>query len=244
MTKQMTQKEFKRVETKCLVPKQCLSDLMADLAVHLMEDTFARSTITSLYFDTADFAMIQDSLAKKHGKEKVRLRTYAPKPLLTSPAFLEIKQKIAGIGYKYRVATTPATAGKFLSGQGSKEIADERMMAQLALLENRYGTITPRMLITYKRQSFRGRNDHSVRVTVDANLTYAEVNHLTLTSLEASPLLPQNQVVMEIKVEDQIPVWLQTILETYNLEKVSFSKYGQAYQLYQEGQLSQEAHYA
>lgn len=244
MTKQMTQKEFKRVETKYLVPGQHLEALLADLSAHLIEDDFARSTITSLYFDTADFAMIQDSLAKKHGKEKVRLRTYAQQPTATSPAFLEIKQKIDGVGYKYRVATTAGGSVELVAGSDGQCAEDSRMAAQLAILAERYGRISPKMLIAYKRLSFKGADNPAIRVTLDTDLTYAEVNQLELASSATSPLLPQDQVVMEIKVADQIPTWLQAILTTYDLEKASFSKYGRAYQLHQENQLKEEVRYA
>lgn len=244
MTKQINQKEFKRVETKYLVEAQQLPALLQDLNDHMQADDFAQSTITSLYFDTENFQMIQDSLAKKHGKEKLRLRTYASQPGLDSPAFLEIKQKIAGVGYKYRVKTTPQEAITALAGTGNSVSQDVRMTDQLALLQDRYQTIQPRMLISYNRLSFKGRDDAAVRVTLDRDLTYAPVTSLTLSSSAAIPLVTNNQLVMEIKVSDQLPTWLQTILAKYNLEKASFSKYGQAYQLHQANLIDKEARYA
>lgn len=36
---------------------------------------------------------------------------------------------------------------------------------------------------------------------------------------------------MEIKVPEQLPDWLLDLLEKYQLEKQSFSKYGNAYKL-------------
>lgn len=244
MTKQINQKEFKRVETKYLVEAQQLPALLQDLNDHMQADDFAQSTITSLYFDTENFQMIQDSLAKKHGKEKLRLRTYAAQPGLDSPAFLEIKQKIAGVGYKYRVKTTPQEALTALAGTGNSVSQDVRMTDQLALLQDRYQTIQPRMLISYNRLSFKGKDDAAVRVTLDRDLTYAPVTSLTLSSSAAIPLVTNNQLVMEIKVSDQLPTWLQTILAKYNLEKASFSKYGQAYQLHQANLIDKEARYA
>lgn len=244
MTKHITQKAFKRVETKYLVPQEQLPNLLQDLGVHMQTDDFARSTITSLYFDTEDFQMIQDSLAKKYGKEKLRLRTYANNPSLESPAFLEIKQKIAGVGYKYRVKTTPQEAFLTLVDPELSVSHDQRMETQLVTLQERYGTLSPRMLITYKRLSFKGKADATIRVTLDSDLNYTEVRNLTLTSATATPLLSQNQLIMESKVADQLPAWLQTILAKYNLERASFSKYGQAYQLNQTSLLAKEARYA
>lgn len=244
MTKQINQNEFKRVETKYLVPRQDLPDLLVALGNHMQADDFAQSTITSLYFDTADFAMIQDSLARKHGKEKVRLRTYAQQPTVTSPAFLEIKQKIDGVGYKYRVKTTPQEALQSFSQTKGTISQDDRLVAQLGLLQERYGLIGPRMLISYKRQSFKGISNPAIRVTLDTELAYAEVDQLLLTSSQSQPLLPQDQLIMEIKVEEQIPTWLQEILTSHGLEESSFSKYGRAYQLHEAASMSQEVRYA
>lgn len=244
MTKRVHQKEFKRVETKYLVNLAQLPHLLSDLGEYMEADDFAQSTITSLYFDTENFDMIQDSLAKKYGKEKLRLRTYDRNGDLEAPAFLEIKQKIEGVGYKYRVKTTPNQAGLLVAGDVENHTEDKRLLAQLDELQQRYGTIQPRMLIAYQRLSFKGKDDPSVRVTLDTNVTYAVVNDLTLTSPMALPLLPEQQLIMEIKVSDQQPAWLDNILNQYNLDKVSFSKYGQAYTLYQSRILLREAHYA
>lgn len=244
MTKRIHQKEFKRVETKYLMNRNQLHDLLLDLERQMEADDFAQSTITSLYFDTQNFDMIQDSLAKKYGKEKLRLRTYDEKPNHDSSAFLEIKQKMNGIGYKYRVKTTPQMATETLAIQDSSLNLDDRMAGQLEVLKSRYGAIGPRMLICYKRLSFKGKNNPNIRVTIDTNVNYTPVNTLTLSHPENQPLLPEDQLIMEIKVDEHLPSWLQTILETYALEKTSFSKYGRAYQLYQTNGLTKEIHYA
>ncbi|MGT2896598.1 polyphosphate polymerase domain-containing protein [Streptococcus entericus] len=244
MTKRIHQKEFKRVETKYLVSLAQLPHLLSDLGEYMEADDFAQSTITSLYFDTEHFDMVQDSLAKKYGKEKLRLRTYDRNGDLEAPAFLEIKQKIDGVGYKYRIKTSPKQAGLLAAGDMENHTEDKRLLAQLETLQQRYGTIKPRMLISYKRLSFKGKDNPSIRVTLDTSITYALVNDLVLTSSMALPLLPEQQLIMEIKVSDQLPAWLENILNQYNLDKVSFSKYGQAYTLYQSKMLEREAHYA
>lgn len=231
MSKRVYQKTFKRVETKYLVPKSVVATLLADLDQHVEADDFATSTISSLYFDTADFAMIQDSLAKKHGKEKIRLRTYFEDPDGNTPVFLELKQKMAGVGYKYRVATTQNKALFNLVGAST---SDANLAVQLRTLEQRYGRIAPQMLIRYQRQSFKGRQEQAVRLTLDSEITYCLSQQLGVTSHAPQPLLPANHLILEIKVNGEQPGWLVELLEKHGLEKVSFSKYGRAYQLHQE----------
>ena len=44
-------------------------------------------------------------------------------------------------------------------------------------------------------------------------------------------LLDPKKVIMEIKVPEERPDWFVALLEKYNIEKQSFSKYGNAYKL-------------
>lgn len=56
---------FKRIEKKYVLDKEKLGAIWDDLKEHLVEDDYPTSTITNIYFDTADFQVIQDSIAKK-----------------------------------------------------------------------------------------------------------------------------------------------------------------------------------
>ncbi|ENI9073121.1 VTC domain-containing protein, partial [Listeria monocytogenes] len=67
---------FERIETKYLVSKTDLQDLIEDLKDYLVEDDYPTSTISNIYFDTEDFQLIQESLQDQHKKEKIRMRTY------------------------------------------------------------------------------------------------------------------------------------------------------------------------
>ncbi len=44
-------------------------------------------------------------------------------------------------------------------------------------------------------------------------------------------LLDPTKVIMEVKVPEERPEWLVALLEKYQIEKQSFSKYGNAYKL-------------
>ncbi|WP_153053142.1 VTC domain-containing protein, partial [Streptococcus suis] len=105
----IVQKQFKRKETKYIVDKETFALLEKDLQKYMVSDEFATSTITNIYFDNEEFDMIQDSIAKKNGREKIRMRVYDSKPSESSQAFLEIKKKENKIGYKYRLTSNPVS---------------------------------------------------------------------------------------------------------------------------------------
>ena len=69
MVKQL-ETRFKRIETKYVVSKENLEDLLADLKEYLVEDDYPTSTISNIYFDTDNFDVIQDALDGNHHKSE------------------------------------------------------------------------------------------------------------------------------------------------------------------------------
>ncbi|HFU3729974.1 TPA: polyphosphate polymerase domain-containing protein [Streptococcus suis] len=232
MKTRIVQKQFKRKETKYIVDKETFALLEKDLKKHMVSDEFATSTITNIYFDNEDFDMIQDSIAKKNGREKIRMRIYDAQPSVSSQAFLEIKKKENKIGYKYRLTSNPLSVTNYIEkGVVDKTITDEMVTSELEILRARYGTIKPKMYIYYDRVSYKGIEDKKIRLTIDKNLLYRDYHVSATDGKFGEALLDPNKVIMEIKVPEQLPDWLLDLLEKYQLEKQSFSKYGNAYKL-------------
>ncbi|HFI0579252.1 TPA: polyphosphate polymerase domain-containing protein [Streptococcus suis] len=232
MRTRIVQKQFKRKETKYIVDKETFALLEKDLKKHMVSDEFATSTITNIYFDNEDFDMIQDSIAKKNGREKIRMRIYDAQPSASSQAFLEIKKKENKIGYKYRLTSNPLSVTNYIEkGVVDKTITDEMVTSELEILRERYGTIKPKMYIYYDRVSYKGIEDKKIRLTIDKNLLYRDYHVSATDGKFGEALLDPNKVIMEIKVPEQLPDWLLDLLEKYQLEKQSFSKYGNAYKL-------------
>ena len=50
-------------------------------------------------------------------------------------------------------------------------------------------------------------------------------------SVEGYPLLDRGWTILEVKVQDAMPLWLVKILSAAKIRKSSFSKYGEAYRL-------------
>ncbi|HFI0716258.1 TPA: polyphosphate polymerase domain-containing protein [Streptococcus suis] len=232
MKTRIVQKQFKRKETKYIVDKETFALLEKDLKKHMVSDEFATSTITNIYFDNEDFDMIQDSIAKKNGREKIRMRIYDAQPSASSQAFLEIKKKENKIGYKYRLTSNPLSVTNYIEkGVVDKTITDEMVTSELDILRERYGTIKPKMYIYYDRVSYKGIEDKKIRLTIDKNLLYRDYHVSATDGKFGEALLDPDKVIMEIKVPEQLPDWLLDLLEKYQLEKQSFSKYGNAYKL-------------
>lgn len=235
MKKKQIQTNFQRVETKYVLDRHTLQQLEEDMKPYLIEDDYATSTISNIYFDNDNFQMIQDAIAQRHGREKMRMRTYASQPTEDSQVFLEIKKKANGVGFKYRLASNPIAVTNYIQhGIEDTTISDQRVKEEVEQLQERYTTLKPKMVITYDRYSMKGAQDKKVRVTVDSNICYRDYDVDLTSGRHGLPLLDADKVIMEIKVPGEYPDWMANILSKYNLIEQSFSKYGNAYRKSQE----------
>lgn len=217
---------MKRYEMKYLLDARQTEYLRRKLEGHMKIDEFGLTSIASLYYDTPDSRLIRASLEKPKFKEKIRLRSYG---LATenSPVFLELKRKYDGVVYKRRVQSTLPQVEGFFAGEditgGSVQIQKE-----LTYFRDYYKNLVPACLVIYDRTAyFEPGGD--LRLTVDYKPRY-RTNGLTLTeSMEGLPLLDDGWSILEIKVQEAMPLWLSAILSEGKIFKSSFSKYGEAY---------------
>ena len=103
---------FERVERKYFLTSQQQTALLSSIGERLVPDAYGRYTVTNLYYDTADWALIRASLEKPVYKEKLRARCYGV-PRDGDSVFLELKKKFDGVVYKRRIS---AVLPQLLSG--------------------------------------------------------------------------------------------------------------------------------
>ena len=217
---------MKRYELKYLLDAAQTAFLKARLAGHMELDQYGRTAIASLYYDTPDYRLIRASLEKPPFKEKIRLRSYGL-ATETSPVYLELKRKAYGIVYKRRVQSTIPLVEKFFAGSGDI-CAGGQINREITYFRDYYGELSPACLIIYDREAYYEPGG-DLRLTIDHNPRY-RVDNLTLThSMEGAPLRPLGNTILEIKVQEAMPLWLAEILTEGRIYKNSFSKYGEAF---------------
>ena len=217
---------MQRFELKYLLSAEQTAYLKKELEGHMLLDRYGRTSIASIYYDTPDYRLIRASLEKPPFKEKLRLRSYG---LATdeSPVFLELKRKAYGIVYKRRVQTTIPLVRRFFTGEGDI-CAGGQINREITYFRDFYGNLAPACLIIYDREAYY-EPDGDLRLTIDHAPRY-RVDGLDLkTSMEGRLLLPEGHTILEIKVQQAIPLWLSAILTEGKIYKNSFSKYGEAY---------------
>lgn len=217
---------MKRYEMKYILNKEQIEYLVEALKGHMEVDEYGKTSIASLYYDTVSFRLIRNSIEKPEFKEKLRLRSYGlAKP--GKPVFLELKRKAQGIVYKRRVVTNVEDVNRFLSGE-SNIFANGQIAKEITYFRDYYGSLIPSCLIIYDRVAyFEPGGD--LRLTIDYNPRYRLDNLNLDTSMEGISLLNEGEAILEIKVQEAMPLWLSNILSKGKIYKNSFSKYGEAY---------------
>lgn len=217
---------MKRYELKYVLTKEQTEYLREKLVGYLEVDKYGKTSIASLYYDTPDYLLIRRSLEKPKFKEKIRLRSYG---IATekSTVFLELKRKYDGIVYKRRVSSTLPAVEAFFRREG-QICADGQIAREISYFRDYYKTLVPTCLIVYDRVAYYQPNG-DIRLTIDYNPRYRFSDLNLTTSMEGISILPEGSTILEIKVQEAMPLWLTHILDEGKIRKSSLSKYGEAY---------------
>ncbi len=217
---------MKRYELKYILSPEQTEYFKERIKGHMEIDRFGLTSIASLYYDTPNYRLIRASIEKPPFKEKIRLRSYG---LATesSPVFLELKRKAYGIVYKRRVQSTIPLVKSFFDREGDI-CAGGQINREITRFRDYYQELVPACLIIYDRVAYY-QPDGDLRLTIDHNPRY-RWDQLNLTSsMEGISLLQEGYTILEVKVQQAIPLWLTDILSEGKIYKNSFSKYGTAY---------------
>lgn len=218
------EKSFKRYEIKYLITINQYINLMNYLSDKVEKDVFYKSTIYTVYYDTDNFELIRKSIEKPIYKEKLRIRSY-DKPTLDSSVYVELKKKYDHIVYKRR----EKIAYKYVLNNSFFEGAETQIDKEIKYFNDFYGGLTPKMFLSYEREAYYFKDDKQIRITFDTNIKYHTENVSLLPSISDIRLLPNNLVLMELKVPFSIPYNLAKYLSSEKIFKTPFSKYGTAY---------------
>ncbi|MEF2563014.1 MAG: polyphosphate polymerase domain-containing protein [Negativibacillus sp.] len=222
---------FKRYELKYLLSRWQKERLIASMRPYMELDRFGHSTIRNIYYDTDTYRLIRRSLEKPAYKEKLRVRSYE-KVNEKSAVFVELKKKYKSVVYKRRIIMPEQQAVDWLSGAISCP-QESQISREIDYFCSFYETLHPAVYLSYEREAFYSLGGDDFRVTFDENILY-RTNDLSLESeIYGTPLLRDDQILMELKTPGGIPLWMTHFLTEQQIQKTSFSKYGAAYQMMQ-----------
>ena len=217
---------MKRYEMKYIMSPEQTAYFKESVKDYMKIDKFGLTSIASLYYDTPNYRLIRTSVEKPAFKEKIRLRSYG---IATddSPVFLELKRKAYGIVYKRRVQSTIPLVKKFFDCEGDI-CAGGQINREITTFRDYYQTLVPACMIIYDRIAYF-QPDGDLRLTIDHNPRYRYEDLDLRVSMDGNSLLKDGYTILEVKVQQAVPLWLSHILTKGKIYKGSFSKYGEAY---------------
>ena len=228
---------FARKEIKFLLREEQYAALQPLLEKYMQPDKFCMDGkeygIYNVYYDTPDDFLIRESLSKPYYKEKIRLRSYLSPAGPKDKVFLEIKKKIGGVVNKRRVTMTLEQADAYIlhgiRPDLSNKYIQQQVLEEIDMFRSRY-PVLPKQYISYQRTAYFGKDAPDFRLTFDRALTGRRSNISLSEECYGDLLIPENARLMEVQIEDSMPMWLTETLAQLQIYKTSFSKYGIAYE--------------
>jgi hypothetical protein len=228
---------FSRYENKFLISVSAASYIQEKILEHMELDEYSRKRefypIYNIYFDSKDNYLIRNSLCKPKYKEKLRMRSYEI-PGQDSMVYMEIKKKFCGLVNKRRTMMTLNEAQQFIATKirpEIKEYMNRQVINEIAYFLEFYDP-EPKLFLAYDRKAFHDPDDGGLRITFDRNIRTRRYDLGLEQGDYGEELLDPGQLLMEIKTQNNFPLWLSRLLSECSVFSSGFSKYGTEYQLY------------
>jgi SPX domain protein involved in polyphosphate accumulation len=228
-----TIRSFNRYELKYIVHASQIDAIVADVLQQMSPDLHGDSSgsyvISNLYYDSAELHMLHSKLVGTNYRRKLRVRVYGDVDKGPSPtAMVEIKQRVSRTTQKRRVVVPIDEALRICEAQSSwtwndevdRAVADEIRSLVLAL------ELRPACTISYRRRAFVGsRFEPGLRLTIDTDLWGAPPRLDFYTQRPTTFLMPRDWSILEIKVDDRAPNWINELVTRHDCQLRRVSKY-------------------
>ncbi|MEM7473699.1 MAG: polyphosphate polymerase domain-containing protein [Planctomycetota bacterium] len=230
-----------RFELKYVINAAQRARFLAACQSALLPDPHGQDAIyrvSSVYFDSPDFAAFWEKMDGEAIRSKYRLRFYSldEESESIAAAFMEIKHRIHNTVYKQRIKlTSDGAQAILLDASALRRISTfidtrkESDSAAIASVEQAaHQGLEAKTTITYLREAWLGRHDDRLRVTFDsAGQAYQAHQYALVASGNGESFLRPDQTILEVKFNQSIPRWIRDVLDSQNLVLNRFSKYAE-----------------
>ena len=224
---------FNRFELKYILPWQEAEKFRHQMKAHVLRDPHAGSKghyhINSLYYDSPDYKCFWEKIEGLKVRRKVRIRAYGENEN-KDDVFLEIKQRTNRTIQKRRIRCSKKTVLPLLNGLNDnawdETIKNNHVLSEVNFLYHWY-QLEPKAVISYQREAFQGIYNDRLRITFDTNLRYRMHFDLdpTIPPDHDLYLIHPELVVLEIKFNEKIPIWLTRMIQCCDFQINRISKY-------------------
>lgn len=232
-----------RYERKYLIDRKQKEDLLVLFKKHLDFDAYSTDEsayrVLNIYYDTHDYSVIRTSIEKPVFKEKLRLRCYDYPLFDHSIVYFEIKKKYKSRVNKRRIPMTFRQAKSYIESKTMPHFDDYDNTQKIQEIDYLIQTrgARPKAVVRYARLGMNTK-DNGLRVTFDSDIEFTST-FTSFSDLENAPfsnvLASPDDTILEIKSDQNFPLWLVKRLSDLKIYSQPFSKYGKAYMQYLTG---------
>lgn len=223
---------FSRYEFKYIVNNKLANEIEREASYFTKKDKFITAKknfyyVNSIYFDNIEFDNFYEKTDGIKKRKKYRIRTYSSKFDFKSPIFLELKGKNNNRTYKERTEISNTNELKHILFSNNLFInRNNNLNSENFFFEKIRKNLHPNLFVNYKRRPFHQINGLNFRITFDYDLKASKfINFFSNDYSEIIFDCLKGYSIIEIKFERAIPTWFHRIVQCYNLERISVSKY-------------------
>lgn len=218
-----------RCEYKYLLDKAAAKILCDKISSKLEPDEYGKGApyiISSIYYDTPEHKLYQQTFDRVPIRYKLRLRVYGEDNSSASTSFFEIKSKHHGLSTKRRLRLPLESNEMIRSGLQARynSLEDEKLANDIIYLFGK-DRLSEASVVSYERLAFCLNDATRLRVTFDSKLRI-RTEDFDLRNGSYGNAVMGDECVLEVKSCGDIPTWLKSLIREYNLINTSYSKYG------------------
>ena len=226
-------RRFNRFELKYIVDHRLRDVLVEEMLLNMRPDSHGDGAgayrVSSLYYDSADHACFWAKIEGLKYRRKLRVRVYGEDTAGDDvTGMVEIKQRINRTVQKRRVALPLNDAYALIEQGADFSWEDDRDRAVAHEVVSLVGSLhlQPACVISYLRQAFVGGDyETGLRITFDSELSCRGPEYGLGAGAPKHFFISPDIMVMEVKVNDTVPLWVARMLNRHNCQLQRISKY-------------------
>ncbi|MFQ5464395.1 MAG: polyphosphate polymerase domain-containing protein [Thermodesulfobacteriota bacterium] len=227
---------FSRFEFKYILPTKRKEELERELRYFMALDPYVSARrrqkyfVRSLYFDDDVLTNYYEKTDGVMVRRKYRIRTYTDDRTEECVFFLEVKGRYNALVYKHRTPIARSFVDRLEHShrefvEGLIDIVDQSEVIQGFLFDCFRMRLRPTALVDYERRPYVSRYAPDFRITFDDALESTYTKTLFSGPVDRRRIFLPGYSIVEVKFGRHIPSWFHRLIQSYELRRVSVSKY-------------------
>ena len=228
--------EFARYEFKYLITNATSNEIESEVKNFMQYDGYASKEknnsyyVRSQYYDNDFSTHFFEKVDGMRDRYKYRIRTYGPNHTQDNPIFLEKKERKLERTFKQRYQIDHDNLEYFYNPFKKENLLNlypEIDLIRGFVFDSIRKSITPRIIVDYLRTPYVSNFDSNFRLTFDRHMTVTHTidNYELYEKNRINLKVAAGYTILEMKFFRRFPPWFQKIIQTYNLRRLSISKF-------------------